>query len=119
MSDAIEMLKKDIASYENLKRSGKKCLTTNNEECCFVHYPEIKEALLALESQSSRVGQVAFLHQENQLLKKENARLKKVDRFVIEVFNRLKERAEFDRARAETDLKILEKWKKNYLELEK
>lgn len=31
----------------------------------------------------------------------------------------LKERAEFDRARAETDLKILEKWKKNYLELEK
>lgn len=67
--------------------------------------------------EKSRVGQVAFLHQENQLLKKENARLKKVDRFVVEVFNRLKERAEFDRARAETDLKILEKWRKDYLEL--
>jgi len=49
VSSAIEVLKKDISSYEELKKSGKKCLTTNNEECCFVHYPEIKKALLALE----------------------------------------------------------------------
>lgn len=46
---AIQVLKKDIISYEEIRKSGKKCLTTNNEECCFVHYPEIKEALLALE----------------------------------------------------------------------
>ena len=47
--NTIEVLKKDINSYEELKKNGKKCLTTNNEECCFVHYPEIKKALLALE----------------------------------------------------------------------
>lgn len=50
---AIQVLKKDIISYEEIRKSGKKCLTTNNEECCFVHYPEIKEALLALEKQKN------------------------------------------------------------------
>lgn len=55
MSSAIEVLKKDIISYEEIRKSGKKCLTTNNEECCFVHYPEIKEALLALEKQENYV----------------------------------------------------------------
>ena len=48
-SKVVEVLKKDINSYEELKKNGKKCLTTNNEECCFVHYPEIKKALLVLE----------------------------------------------------------------------
>lgn len=46
---AIEVLKKDLASYEGLRETGKRCTTLNNEECCFVHYPEIREAVLALE----------------------------------------------------------------------
>lgn len=112
MSDAIKILKDLKKQYSDYCNEYQ--LEDDNK---FID--ALDEALLALESQSSRVGQVAFLHQENQLLKKENVRLKKVDRFVVEVFNRLKERAEFDRARAETDLKILEKWKKNYLELVK
>ena len=118
MSDAIEVLKKfNDDLIEVMMMTGKKKFSyrTDYEKLSF----SLDEALLALESQSSRVGQVAFLHQENQLLKKENARLKKVDRFVIKVFNQLKERAEFNRARAETDLKILEKWKKDYKEMVK
>lgn len=55
---AIEVLKKDIISYEEIRKSGKKCLTTNNEECCFVHYPEIKEALLALEQKEEMQMQI-------------------------------------------------------------
>ena len=34
----------------------------------------IDKALLSLEKHNAMVGQVAYLHQENQLLKKENAK---------------------------------------------
>lgn len=54
MSSAIEVLKKDLNNYAKLKETGSKCITGNNEECCFVHYPEIKEALLALEKQEKQ-----------------------------------------------------------------
>ncbi len=84
-------------AIEVLKKFVKDC-----NECCVDDVPyrqpvedAINKAILALEQKE------------------------KVDRFVIKVFNRLKERAEFDRARAETDLKILEKWRKDYLELVK
>ena len=47
--NAVEVLRNDIVAYEALKKSGKRCLTTNDEEMVICHYPEIKEACLALE----------------------------------------------------------------------
>ena len=38
------------------------------------------------------------------------------DRLAVEFFNRLKERAEQNKRQAETDLKILEEWKRKWRE---
>ena len=61
---AIEVLRKDLENYAKLKATGSKCITGNNEECCFVHYPEINEALLALEKQERLVAEIKSLKEE-------------------------------------------------------
>jgi len=54
-SKAVEVLRSDIEKYEKMRSEGKKCLCTCNKEKCIVSYPEIKEALLALEFQNSLI----------------------------------------------------------------
>lgn len=94
MSNTIEILKK-------IFETNKSVMFEDEKEA-------LKKGILALDSVESLKARVTSLSEQKE----------KVDMFVVEVFNRLKERAEFDRARAETDLKILEKWKKDYKELE-
>lgn len=92
---AIEVLKKDLDNYAKLKATGSKCLTGNNEECCFVHYPEIKEALEALEQKENYASDIkqykelvkCYETKVDILLNEQNESTK---RFADEVLKRMK-----------------------------
>jgi len=48
-SNAIEVLREYKKNYELLRKTGKKCINTNNVEVILMPYPEFCKALLALE----------------------------------------------------------------------